>query len=85
MPYRLQYIPSKRCYSVRAKTKKRGLRQKNKTYSSKPKIFSKCTSKIKALRQIKLLRAIKYDPNFRKTIRKKLRRSNRIRLLKKKS
>lgn len=83
MPYRLQYIPSKRCYSVRSKTRKRGLRKKNKTYSTRTKIYSKCTSKILAQKQIRLLRAIRYNPNFRKTVRNKVRRSKRIAALKK--
>lgn len=72
MPYRIQYIPNKtrKCYSVREKkTKKRG----KKNRSKKPKIYSKCTTKEKAKKQIRLLRALKYNPKFRQsfTIRNK--------------
>lgn len=46
MPYVLRKTRKKKCYSV-----------KNKKTN---KIFSKCTTKKKALRQIRLLNAIKY-------------------------
>ncbi len=61
MPYRLQYIPSKKCYSVRKK------KPKNKTKRKKQgrTIFSKCTTREKAIKQIRLLRAIIYNPKFK--------------------
>lgn len=64
MPYVLRYIPnkSKRCYSVREKRKKG---------TKKQKIYSKCTTKEKAKKQIRLLNAIKYNKKFRKTFRKR--------------
>lgn len=64
MPYRLQYIPSKKCYSVRSLKKGKGNKKTVK------KIHSKCTSKKNAQKQIRLLRAIKYNPNFTRKIRK---------------
>lgn len=64
MPYVLRYIPnkSKRCYSVREKRNKK---------TKKQKIYSKCTTKEKAKKQIRLLNAIKYNKKFRKTYRKR--------------
>lgn len=59
MPYRLQYIPAKSCYSVREKQ----TTVKNRLEKS-PKIYSKCTTRKKANSQIRLLRAIKNNPNF---------------------
>lgn len=50
MPYTLRKIPGKSCYRVRNKKTKR--------------IFSKCTSKAKAIKQLKLLRAIQNNKNF---------------------
>lgn len=63
MPYRLLYIPSKRCYSVRKKKTKRS--------TKKQKVFSKCTTKEKAKKQLNLLRAIQFNPNFERRTRKK--------------
>jgi hypothetical protein len=59
MPFRLQYIPSKKCYSVRKK------KPKNKTKKQGRKVFSKCTTREKAIKQIRLLRAIIYNPKFK--------------------
>ena len=47
------------CYTVKKKKEgKRGTQGKR--------VFSKCTTKEKAKRQLQLLRAIIYNPNFRK-------------------
>ena len=59
MPFRLQYIPSKKCFSVRKKKPK----NKNKTINNRT-VFSKCTSREKATKLIRLLRAIIYNPKF---------------------
>ena len=55
MPYTLRKVRRRRCYSVKNKQNKR--------------VFAKCTSKAKALRQMKLLRAIKYGKDFKKKLR----------------
>ena len=60
-PYRMYYLPSKKCYTVR-KIKRKGRKDKNKT--KKKTIFSKCTTKEKATRQLNLLRALAYNPKF---------------------
>lgn len=67
MPYRMHYIPSKRCYTVRRKkTKREKLKNKLGTNTRKNrKVFAKCTTKEKATKQIRLLRAIKFNPNFK--------------------
>lgn len=54
MPYKTRKVRNRRCYSVyRPKTKK-----------TQRKVFSKCTSKAKALKQQKLLRALIYNKSF---------------------
>ena len=53
-PFEILHLRRKKCYSVRRKNKKN------------PKIFSKCTTKEKAERQMRLLRAIIYNKTFRK-------------------
>jgi hypothetical protein len=68
MPYRLQYIPSKRCYSVRRKKKRKN--------QKKTRIFSKCTTKEKAQKQIRLLTAVKYNKKFRNKMRETRRRGH---------
>jgi hypothetical protein len=50
MPYSLRKVSGKNCYRVSNK--------KNK------KVFSKCTSRNKAKRQLRLLRAIQNNKNF---------------------
>lgn len=63
MPYRLRKVNGKSCYRV---TNKRSR-----------KVFAKCTTRSKARRQLRLLRAIENNKNFvpnsskRRTIRKK--------------
>lgn len=54
MPYKLRKLRNKTCYRVyKLKTKKKPAR-----------IFSKCTSKLNATKQLQLLRAIQYNKNF---------------------
>lgn len=50
MPYRIRYNTKKKCYSVLNKKTKR--------------VFSKCTSRTKAKKQSRLLRAIMFNPGF---------------------
>ena len=55
MPYTIKHLRKKKCYSViNRKTKK---------------VFSKCTSKINAVKQERLLRALKYNPGFKIKLR----------------
>ena len=53
MPYQLRKVNNRRCYSVKNLKKK--------------KTFSKCTSKKKALKQIRLLRALQNNKSFKPT------------------
>jgi hypothetical protein len=50
MPYGMRKIPNKNCYKVFNKITK--------------KVFSKCSSLEKAEKQLRLLKAIKYNKNF---------------------
>lgn len=50
MPYTSRKVPNKKCYRV----------YNNKT----KKVFAKCTSKVNAQKQLKLLRAIQNNKNF---------------------
>jgi len=75
MPYRLNYIPNRawRCYTVR--------KVKTKPNATGRKIFAKCTTKENALKQLRLLRAIQMNPNFRPYRKTRgLRRSTRKRV-----
>ena len=56
MPYAIRKMPNKTCYRVYNKRTKR--------------IFSKCTSKSKANKQMRLLRALENNKNFRVTRRR---------------
>ena len=58
--YRMHYVRSRKCYSVRRTTAK----QKTQTKKKQKKVFSICTTKDKATRQLRLLRALRYNPNF---------------------
>ena len=50
MPYTIRKLPRRNCYTV---------------YNSKTKkVFSKCTSRIKGKRQLRLLRALQFNKNF---------------------
>lgn len=68
MPYQLRKVPGKACYRITNKKTKR--------------VFARCTSKIRAKKQLTLLRAIAYNKDFvpRSQL---LRRSQRIRTQKK--
>ena len=50
MPYTIRKIPNKSCYKIMNKRTK--------------KVFSKCTSKNKAEKQLRLLRALQYNKTF---------------------
>ncbi len=50
MPYKSRKVPRRNCYRV----------YNNKT----KKTFAKCTSKVKATKQLRLLRAIQYNKYF---------------------
>jgi len=70
MPYSLRKVKNRRCYSVKNL-------KKNIT-------FSKCTSKLKAKKQIRLLRAIQYNKSFKPNLRRKQKKGgNTKKLLKK--
>ncbi len=58
MPYTIRKVPRRNCYSVK-KAKAKG---KGKVKGRR--IFSRCTSKSKAQKQVRLLRAIDNNPNF---------------------
>lgn len=66
MPYSYHKVPNKRCYTV--------------FNNNTNKVFSKCTSKKKALSQIRLLRAIENDSSFANKVRsnRKFTRTKRI-------
>lgn len=67
----MSYIPNRKwkCWTVR--------KRKTKTKAKGRKIFSRCTSKKNALRQLRLLRALQNNPKFRKTYRKTAKRRRR--------
>jgi hypothetical protein len=55
MPYTMRKVPNKNCYRVsKRKTKK----------NTKRRVFSKCTSREKAIKQMRLLRALENNKNF---------------------
>ena len=61
-PFKTTYNSRKKCYSVRSK-------KKNK--KGKPnRIYTHCTTKEKAQRQMRLLAAVVYNPKFRVTRKK---------------
>lgn len=55
MPYYTRKVRNKNCYRVSRKINKR---------KTKRRIFSKCTTRAKAKKQIKLLHAIENNKNF---------------------
>lgn len=61
MPYVSRKVRGKNCYRVSNKVKKH--------------VFSKCTSKNNATKQLRLLRALqfnkKFNPNLRRTVKRK--------------
>lgn len=57
-PYRMSYLRSKKCYTVRK------VKRKGQSKTKKNKVFAKCTTKENAIKQLRLLRAIAYNPKF---------------------
>lgn len=63
MPYTIRKIPNKDCYKVYNRKSK--------------KVFSKCSTKENAIKQLRLLRAIQFNKNFvprgrNKTMKKRI-------------
>lgn len=54
MPYSLRKVRNKSCYRVYKPKSKRGSR----------KVFSKCSTRKNAVKQLRLLRAIQYNKTF---------------------
>mgnify|MGYP006411112851 CR=1 FL=1 len=79
MPYTVRYLPNKKCYSVRRKrkVKVKGKGKGKGKDKGKQKIFSKCTTRKKAYKQLKLLRAIERNPKYFLGIRRKTKRNNK--------
>ena len=63
MPYRTRKVRGKLCYRVTNKDNK--------------KVFSKCTTKENAKKQMKLLRAIQFNKNFKPNVTPNSTRKNR--------
>lgn len=57
MPYQIRKVINKPCYRVTRKSSKKS--------NKSNKITAKCTTMSKAKRQVRLLNAIRYNPNFR--------------------
>lgn len=79
MPYFMSFIPNRKwkCWTVR--------KRKTKPNATGRKVFSRCTTKKNAQKQLRLLRALQNNPKFRAYGRKskKLRRSKRLQTRKK--
>ena len=56
MPYTIRKVPNKKCYRVSKKYSK-----KNK---GTRKVFSKCSTRENAIKQMRLLRALEYNKKF---------------------
>jgi hypothetical protein len=63
MPYKTRKVRGKPCYRVTNKDNK--------------KVFAKCTTKENAKKQMKLLRAIQFNKNFKPTGKLSVTRKNR--------
>ena len=59
MPYRTRKVRGKNCYKVYIKGSRKTLRTKRNKG-----VFANCTSKVNAIKQMKLLRAIKFNKTF---------------------
>lgn len=59
MPYQIRKVINKPCYRVTRKSS-----NKSKKSKKSNKITAKCTTMSKAKRQVRLLNAIRYNPNF---------------------
>jgi hypothetical protein len=55
MPYTMRKVRNRRCYRVSKKNAKK---------NTKRRVFSKCTSRKKAIKQMRLLRALENNPDF---------------------
>jgi hypothetical protein len=51
MPYSIRKVPGKKCYRIKNTANKR--------------VFSKCSSRKNAIKQLRLLRAIQYNKTFK--------------------
>jgi hypothetical protein len=58
MPYAIRKVKNKNCYRVTSKN------TKSKKTKTKRRVFSKCTAKSKAEKQLRLLNAIHYNKSF---------------------
>lgn len=56
MPYTMRKVPRKNCYRVSKKNKSAKNRSR--------KVFSKCTTREKAVKQMRLLRALQFNKDF---------------------
>ena len=61
MPYKSSKVPHTNCYRV----------YKPATKKSPMRIFAKCATLTNAKKQLRLLRALKYNPSFKMTRRQK--------------
>lgn len=55
MPYTIRKVPKRNCYSVKSAIKRKGRSRR---------VYAKCTTKAKAKKQVRLLRAIEFNPKF---------------------
>ena len=66
MPYSMRKVPRKNCYRVSKRYSKKSLNPpKSAKKSSKTrKVFSKCTTRENAIKQMRLLRALEFNKDF---------------------
>ena len=62
MPFKMYYIPSKQCFTVRSALKRK---------DGSRKVYAKCTTKEKAQRQIGILRTIVFGYKTRRNEKKR--------------
>lgn len=55
MPYTMRKVPNRRCYRVS---------KRNTNKNTKRRVFSKCTTRKKAIKQMRLLRALEFNKDF---------------------
>ena len=55
MPYVMRKVPKRRCYTVKNKNTKR--------------VMTKCTSKKKAIKQMRLLRGLQFNKKFAQQVK----------------
>lgn len=63
-PYKIRKVPKKNCYMVYKPIT--------------PKVFAKCTTKTKAIKQERLLRAIIYNKSFKANLKKRGRQTRKL-------